>query len=162
MCIGPMSGSGFPGKDEMRVSQVGFDSDELAILSMIRMFCQSFAQPESQAWMRGFQVAEAQYPQAQALQIAKATLVVLQAMRVVRRDGFRFSNPDCPNCARKLTENERQLMAAITTAREGRRSALHANAMVLCGGGETGSLIAAIGRLNMLLSEQEPQGELLH
>lgn len=140
-----------------RVADAGFDSFELAVLAISRLFFQSFAVPDSQAWTRSYGEAYEVFSDQQASQINASVLATVQAMRMSRRSGFSFSSPDCENCCQLLSENERQFMAAITAARRGQRSALHANAMVLCEGNDAALFVSAVHDLSHLLATAPPQ-----
>ena len=160
MCLGPRNSIRLKAGD--KVQDFGFDDAERAVLSVLRLYCQSFASPETQAWIRSLTFAENAFPPENGLQIARAVLTILQVMRVARDEGFSFSNPDCHNCAQYLTEHERQLMSAIAASRRNHRSALHANVMVLCQGQNPEDLLQAIAHLCDLLEQGVTETTVVH
>ncbi|MBU2941088.1 hypothetical protein KO510_00235 [Shimia thalassica] len=156
MCMGPNNvRKESPSSALVRVSEAGFDHKDLAVLKITRLFFQSFVAPETQAWMRCFAVSGSVFGQEKAARVVEAVLCAVQSMRTIRRSGFQFSNPDCPNCDRFLSENERQLMGVFVSARSGRPSAMHANAMVLCEGNNARTFLNAAQALANLLCETE-------
>ena len=136
-----------PGPDESRVGALGLDAFELAALVIMRRFFASFADPASQGWLRAAQTAETCFggddPGARFLDLLR----VVQAMRMARASPFRFASPDCARCAAILTATERHLMLAMQAARRGRRGAAEAQALMLCEGGDSAALMAALGAL---------------
>ncbi len=106
------------------------------MLTVLRYFLQSFTYPTSQAWMSAFEVASRHFPPQEAANLALAGLDMVQAMRVARRAGFRFSNPDCPGCRQVMSGDERQLLGALAASRRGQRSRAHTHALILCEGND--------------------------
>ena len=151
MCMGPSSASKFAPR-LMRVRDAGFDPLEETVLAVARLIFQSFTVPTSQAWSRSFTVAAMGVGQEKSGALVSRVLNVVQTMRLARRDGFRFSNPDCPQCALFLSENERLLMGVILASRRRHQSALHANAMVLCEGNDASQFLAAVCDLTKFVS----------
>jgi hypothetical protein len=121
---------------------------------MMRHFFQTFASPMDQGWLRAFSESFDRFEPDKASEIAVATLGVVQSMRATRRSGFWYSNPDCPNCSRTLSDDERQLMQLFCATRLGRRSDMHTHAMLLCEGNETSALLRAMAYLTGLLASK--------
>jgi len=129
--------------DDLLVAEAGLDRAERQMLTVLRYFLQSFTYPTSQAWMMAFQVAGRHFPPVEAANLALAGLDMVQAMRVGRREGFRFSNPDCPGCRQVMSGDERQLMGALAAARRGQRSRAHTHALILCEGNDVQPFLEA-------------------
>ncbi|WP_421703708.1 hypothetical protein [Aliiroseovarius sp.] len=136
-CSAPDHGNDLP------VAGAGLDRSELQVLTVLRYFLQSFTYPASQAWMTAFQVAGRHFPAEQSANLALAALDMVQAMRVARREGFRFSNPECPGCRQVMSGDERQLMGALAAARRGQRSRAHTHALILCEGNDVQPFLEA-------------------
>ncbi|SIO09648.1 hypothetical protein SAMN05444722_0402 [Rhodovulum sp. ES.010] len=133
------------------LAKAGFDPAEQAVLTVARHFFQSFALPKSQAWITAFARAEVLFPPgmagARAPELALAILGAVQAMRHARPSGFRFSNPDCPGCARVLCAHERHFMEVLCALRRGARSRAHTAAMLICEGNPAAPFLAAMSDL---------------
>lgn len=119
------------------LSDTGFDIEERMCLDIARLFFSTFAAPQSQNWMRAFEYAEHVFDHGVGPTMAPLILKVIQSIRTSRTSVFTFSNPDCSGCARILTEHERRLMTAITSARYGRTERAHIEMMMLCEGNDT-------------------------
>lgn len=120
---------------------------EATALSVARGFFRGFADPPSQGWMGAFAAARVAFAPEVGPAAALAVLDVVGALRGTRRSAFRFSNPACPCCAERLTEHERQLMAALRAVREDRLDAARAHAMLLLEGGDSALLLGAMAML---------------
>ncbi|MBL3569967.1 hypothetical protein DSD19_14860 [Rhodovulum sp. BSW8] len=130
------------------------------MLTVARHFFQSFAKPQSEGWIRALAAAEQRFRPgmhaASAADMAVRLLAALQELRAARTSGFRFSNPDCPGCAARLTEQERQFMDVLIALRRGKRSKAHAAAMMLCEGNPTDSFLRAMADLAALTIVRAP------
>lgn len=136
-CSAPGHGEDIP------VAKAGLDREERQILTIIRHFLQSFTYPSSQGWMMAFRSSCDHFPADQAANLALGCLEVIQTMRAARREGFRFSNPDCPGCRKVMSRDERQLMGALAAARRGQRSRAHTHALLLCEGNDAQPFLEA-------------------
>ncbi|MEM8591966.1 MAG: hypothetical protein AAGF13_05515 [Pseudomonadota bacterium] len=144
---------GRPHGNERRVAGMGYDKTERSLLVIARFYFLTFSDPSSQGWMRASAAARAAFDEPHASYIAAAVLEAVNELRIARGSAFEFSNPDCPGCSQILCEAERQFMEALTAVRLGRVSAAYASAMLLCEGGNSVPLIAALERLRDLLSD---------
>ncbi|MEM9058906.1 MAG: hypothetical protein AAGD13_00460 [Pseudomonadota bacterium] len=139
---------------EMQVADAHLDIGEVAILEMARHLFQGFAKPECHGWMRAFQRAEEIFPPEIAADVAWKTLKLIQGMRISRRSCFQFSSPNCPDCAKVLTEHERQLLGVLVASRCRQMSEARTHAMLLCEGNQTDSLLGAAKDLSDVLGER--------
>jgi len=137
---------------ESLVSQAGFTENELTVLAIARYYFRSFAEPESQAWIRSLAIARCALGEAHGPQVAVAVLDMVREMRLARRTMFRFSNPECPACANVLCETERHLMRILGAVSRAQKSEAHAHALLLCEGNDPHHLIAAAQELADLLA----------
>lgn len=144
---------------EILISDAGFNSDEHLVLSMCRLYFQSFAVPESQAWSRVFPTAEHRFGPKQGPDLAARVFEVVQELRFARHSHFRYSNPLCGGCSRILTEHERQLMGIFIGLRTGHQSDVFASAMVLCEGNASRNVIARMRVLCTLFDGSHTGGE---
>lgn len=158
MCMGTSTASKY-GPGLIRVRDAGFDPAEETVLTIARLIFQSFTVPDSHAWCSSFAIAERRFDKEDSGQIVRLVLNMVQSMRRARRDGFHFSNPQCPQCSLFLSENERLFMGIVLATRRGHSSALHANAMVLCEGNDTRAYLAAVWQLCAALPKLVSTGE---
>lgn len=140
-------------KDAMLLANAGLDRYEVSLLTIMRYFFQSFAQPHSQGWLQAFRAADTTFPQDRAAGLAMACLTVVQNMRASRRDVFRFSNPDCPGCRAVLCTDERHLVGSVTALRHGNRALAQTHALLLCEGNDTAPMLRAAQQLANLLDD---------
>jgi len=110
-------------------------------LDVMRCYFSAFAHPPSQGWLGAMEWSAAAIGVRSGPQMAFALLRLVQAMRASRRSAFRFSNPACPGCRGIVTETEARLLSLIDDMRHGRTSSAHANAMLLCEGGEAAAVM---------------------
>lgn len=145
---------------DVLVADAGLDPAEVAVLTVARHYFQSFAFPQSQAWINGFARAEQMFPpgsgRARAAEIAVAVLAAVQAMRGTRATGFRFSNPDCPGCSRILSVHERQFIEVLAAIRRGRRGRAQVTALMVCEGNAHDAFLRAMSDLAALMGNPSP------
>jgi len=132
-----------PGPKECALSSLGLDPIETQILDITRHVFQSYAAPNTQAWLNGLAYARRAFgysgPQAFALVVD-----VLQAVRTSRTSCFIFNSPTCPCCAGVVTEHERRLILAFAAIRRGEVGRVRTELMMLCEGAPTGAVIRAL------------------
>ncbi len=136
----------------IRVSDAGMDADDKDVLRAMRLLFRTYADPTSQGWAQGLRVVLASFANRDAGEVFHAIVAVVDALRCARKSGFRFTNPDCANCAQYLCGDERLLMGCLIACREGRRSVSHANALLMCEGNDTGAFLARLGDLARLMA----------
>ncbi|TCP60922.1 hypothetical protein EV663_10797 [Rhodovulum bhavnagarense] len=142
------------------LAQAGFDPIEHGVLTIARLFFQSFAFPKSQAWMSAFgragQFLSHGLVNARSRDVAFAVLGAVQEMRKARKSGFRFSNPDCRCCASLLSDHERHFLEVLRALRRGTRSQAHCAAMLVCEGNPADGLLPAMSDLATLTRARPP------
>ena len=129
----------------------GFRDDEEAVLHIARRYCASYTRPKRPYWEDAIDVAVARFGDFHGPAIAVATLNVLRRLRPSRKSVFRFNNPYCDSCSKKLTECERRLMQTLHCVRCNDQSGAVIEAMILCEGRETEPFIEEVGRLSSAL-----------
>ncbi|MEM1350709.1 MAG: hypothetical protein AAGF27_00105 [Pseudomonadota bacterium] len=122
-----------PDDKELSLDEAGYDATERAVLHVARFFWQSFATPNSHAWISAMTHAERYFGGSVAFKV----LCTVQAMRVSRVSCFRFNNPSCKGCAAIVSEHERHFMNTFMAVRAGRRGPAETHAMMLCEGNDT-------------------------
>ncbi|MBK1637043.1 hypothetical protein [Rhodovulum adriaticum] len=149
-----------PSHGDTPLAQAGFDPVEQGVLTIARLFFQSFAFPNSHAWLSAFARAGRLLPpgavQGRSRDVAFAVLGAVQEMRTARKSGFRFSNPDCPCCASILSDHERHFLEVLRALRRGTRSQAHCAAMLVCEGNPADGLLLAMSDLAALTRARPP------
>lgn len=130
-----------------KVSDVGFDRFEIALLAVLRHFCTSLSSPQSQAWINAYGIAAEHWGISEGPKAAQCMLMAAEAMRRARPTMFVFSNPVCLTCRETITPNERQFMQVIHAARRGNVAMARTAAMMLCEGGDTQAFVQAALKL---------------
>lgn len=117
------------------------DPQMLCTLTVARYFFQSFAVPQLEGWTRAMSGAEHLLGRRAAPDFACAVLRAVQAMRRSRQSTFHFSNPDCANCAARLSRHERLLLNVLRAFLLGKPQDAAAHAILLCEGNDTGEFL---------------------
>lgn len=134
------------------LAQAGVPAETVAALKILRHTFQSFADPPSHGWVRAFETARACFPAAIASEIGVAALSVVHHLAHARQSGFVFCNPDCPECAPALADDEYQLVALIEALRTGDTARARTHALLLGEGADTTETVAAARELARLLA----------
>ncbi|UWQ96395.1 hypothetical protein K3728_03915 [Rhodobacteraceae bacterium M385] len=140
-----------PDAKETLVSDAGFDAHEITMLGLTRYYLQSFAIPQSHAWIGCFERAQFHYGEAHGMLLAGRLLNALRAMRYARRSTFHFNSPVCLGCSTILTEHERRLMRSLAALRRGHEGIVQTEMMMLCEGNDTAEAIAALSQVALTL-----------
>ncbi|WP_108258227.1 hypothetical protein [Mangrovicoccus ximenensis] len=118
--------------------------EDAAILGIARHLFDTFGRPGSQSWRHAIAASERLGGPPGLL---TALVEAVEAMCLSRRSVFRFSNPNCPGCAAKLTPHERQFMACLRHVRRGEPDLAARHAFLLCEGNDTRQFLDSIGRI---------------
>ncbi|MFW5654886.1 MAG: hypothetical protein ACOCYW_04470 [Roseicyclus sp.] len=145
-----------PDAKDRDLRDLGLDLEEEIALNIARLFFQSFAAPESSAWMAALAEAEARFGPRDGPILAARILAALQAVRKSRRSTFLFNSPACPGCAAVATEHERRLMRALSALRRGDRGTARLEAMMLCEGNRLDAVLGALAALGAVLDGRLP------
>ena len=124
-----------------------YDTVEIHVLHIARLFFVSLHRPQSQAWMSAIFTAEHLFGTSQGAMIAARILQIVNSVRYVRSAGFNYCDPNCADCARFITKEEQYLIMALHTLRHGKQSEASIQAMLLCQGGDHAPVIKALGLL---------------
>ncbi|MEM9960171.1 MAG: hypothetical protein AAF882_03900 [Pseudomonadota bacterium] len=100
-------------------------------------------------WIGAFSGAEAALGE-RGDAFAHGVLKSVRAMRSTRRAGFAFMSPDCPDCARLITLDERAFIAVLHAQRRDRGDGARSQALIVCRGKDPTALLAATGALASL------------
>lgn len=139
-----------------RLDDTNFGERERIILQTARYFFDSFANPQGQSWILGFDCPGKLYGEVEGPRIAALILDSVQAMRMARQSCFWFNTPHCVGCSQILSEHERLFMRSFTALQEGRRPVAVSYAMLLCEMNPVETFLAAQQRLLNATAEQEP------
>jgi hypothetical protein len=142
---------------EISRNAAGFDVAEDTLLTIARSFFQSYAIPESQSWMSGYDIAEAAFGAETGSMIATRMFSALRAVRHSRRSVFCFNSPTCQCCAQVVTEHERRLMQALQSIRCNQMGRAQAELMMLCEGNSVSQVIGTLVQLSMVLPPRVEQ-----
>lgn len=142
----------------MHLDQTPFDQIERDVLQMARMYFLSFHKPESQAWVNAFYSAEQRFGMPYGATIGNAVLMAVNSMRSARSAGFSYRDPKCPTCREFITNEERYFVSALHDIRQRNRSGAKMNAMLLCQGADDQQFLDCMGRLAVLITENQAFG----
>lgn len=81
-------------------------------------------------------------------------MLVINAMRRARSSCFIYANPFCPRCQSRLTREERLFVAVFRAVVQQQKTTAHANAMILCEGGDTRAFLSQMQELARLVPAQ--------
>ncbi|MEQ8429778.1 MAG: hypothetical protein RLN94_15105 [Roseovarius sp.] len=140
-----------PENGDIPLASARLDRSERDCLALARRFFQLLANPDADDRQNAIERVAGSFGADHGLAVAWAMSDLLREIRQSRRSTFYFSNPDCPGCARLITEHERRLVAALAALRRGRRSAAHVEVMLLCEGNPDETVLDGLARLADLL-----------
>lgn len=125
------------------LAEAGLDTFECDLLTVMRHFCVSFAEPRSQGWTYGYGLATELWGISAGPKAAQAVFYVLDAMQRTRMSVFQYNNPACAVCSARLTGNERHMMRMLHAVRRGLNSEARIDAMLLVEGGDSSAMLVA-------------------
>ncbi|WP_341368193.1 hypothetical protein [Yoonia sp. BS5-3] len=146
-----------PSDKEIWRSEADLDFCEETLLTLARLYFESFARPESTCWINSLMLAQAHFGPDAGPVIGVRLLNALQAMRFARHSIFSFNSVECPTCSAVLTEHERRLMAVIKATRTGQSGKAQTELMMLCEGADITNPMIAFCDLAAALAEEESQ-----
>ncbi|MEO0752406.1 MAG: hypothetical protein AAFY25_11450 [Pseudomonadota bacterium] len=136
-----------PDAKEIPLTEAGPDYAKNAIPEVARCFWQTFAMPQTQAWLMALQLAKHRFRGQRGGAIGLEILATVQAMRHSRVSCFRFNNPACNSCAAFVSEHERQFMSVFRAVPNKPEGPARSHAMLLCEGNDTELLIERMTEL---------------
>lgn len=139
--------------NERPLNELGFDHCEQAVLFIARYYFQSFAIPESQAWISALSEADRQFGTDDGARIATLILGYVQSVRVSRRSTFLFSTPECSGCSAIVTEHERRLISALGALRQLQPGRARMELLMLCEGNDIEKALQSGQRLERSLAK---------
>lgn len=140
--------------EHVLISDLRFEDDELVILTVMRYFFVSFSQPSTEAWTEAIRFSISYFGFSTGSQVAANVLCILQAMRQSRQSCFHFQSPSCKCCKKLITPNERSLMNAFKSVRQGSIETAEAHLMILTEGNDHGCVLREINNLLPTLSSE--------
>ncbi|MEM0944776.1 MAG: hypothetical protein AAGI70_12620, partial [Pseudomonadota bacterium] len=105
--IGPRHGAA----SDVPLASAGFDRFEEDVLEIMRHFFMAFAWPEEHKWIDAFERAEITLRPPFGATLALAVMRTIRVLRACRTTPFNFCRPDCPICAKALTQEEKHLVS---------------------------------------------------
>ncbi|MEL6682063.1 MAG: hypothetical protein AAFQ09_05395 [Pseudomonadota bacterium] len=148
-----------PDSKEILRIDAGLDFAEDHILTITRFFLQSFACPQSHAWLRAYDIAQTAFGDELGPVMAARLVDVLRSVREARRSVFHFNSPICDGCATIVSEHERRLMGALQAVRRGNAGRAQTELMMLCEGNNITQCLGAMTRLSLMLPMAQMQAE---
>lgn len=148
-----------PDHKEILRTDAKFDYAEDHILTIARFFFQSFACPQSHAWLKASDIAQTAFGDELGPVIAARLVDVLRSVRGARRSVFHFNSPVCEGCAHIVSEHERRLMGALQAVRRGNAGREQMELMMLCEGNNITQSVGAMTRLSLMLPMVQLQAE---
>lgn len=129
------------------IASLAYSREDIAVLTIIRHYCTSFAIPDRQSWIAAISGAMADFGGTRGPDIAVAALGVMQTVRRSRRSDFIFNTADCPTCATFVTGHERLVMSILRATARGQTAAATAHATLLCEGNDPAAVVMAVDML---------------
>ncbi len=94
-----------------------FEPSELLVLELLRYFCQSYADPDSQAWEKAVTLAEKELGPYDGAWVVNATASFIRAIRYERKAAFEFIVSCCEICRQQVCVTELNALWLIQAAR---------------------------------------------
>ncbi|MEM7461642.1 MAG: hypothetical protein AAF362_03080 [Pseudomonadota bacterium] len=124
-----------------------FDELERSILYISRIFFVAWSAPGKCSAENAFELAVAIHGETNGLQIAYGVMNAVKAMRISRNSVFKFNNPYCACCKKRVTECEGHFLNAIHLTRHKLHSAAEVEMMILCEGNDASSFSEQVNNL---------------
>lgn len=131
------------------------DGLETAILQVARSIFETLEDPEKQCWMTAFLDAERAFPPPLGATVAHAIVVAIRAVASERLRNFSYVRATDPEAGGSFTDEERYFLFALRAIRTQDRPAARMNALMLCEGGDSAPLLAALERIVMIVDGVE-------
>ncbi|MEL6171038.1 MAG: hypothetical protein AAFR02_03360, partial [Pseudomonadota bacterium] len=128
------------------------ESFEQDFLCVARHFFETYENPDTQCWMQAFLVAEQQFPPPFGATIAHAISLVVTALKT-RGNSFSYYRADDPLAEHAVTREEQYLLQVLRHMRSGALQQLQSAALLLCCGGDTEPLLAALERMCVITGD---------
>ena len=141
--------------DPMDAERNTLDTDffETNLLTVARHLFASFSKQQSHHWMEAFHVAENAFPAPFGATIGHAIAQIINEMRMSRSTTFSYYENTDLQAGTVLTREEKYLIQSLQAVKTGNHSRASASAMLLCEGGETRGLLAALERLCLITGD---------
>ena len=136
---------------DVLISDLHYEDDELVVLTVMRYFFVSFTKPETEAWAEAIRFSIAYFGFSTGSQVASSVLCILQSMRQSRQSCFHFQSPSCSCCKKFITPNERCLMNAFKFLRQGASETVNAYLMILTEGNDHRCVLEELNKLRSIL-----------
>lgn len=136
---------------DVLISDLHYEDDELVVLTVMRYFFVSFTKPETEAWAEAIRFSIAYFGFSTGSQVASSVLCILQSMRQSRQSCFHFQSPSCLCCKKFITPNERCLMNAFKFLRQGASETVNAYLMILTEGNDHRCVVEELNKLRSIL-----------
>lgn len=134
------------------VLDAGLTIEETRILTTLRLFCTTYANPRHQTWELAFETSQRDFGPIHGPQIGMAVMNVMRALRSTRRTTFRFTNPACDCCSNTLSDHELHMMTLLQAERRGDGIARQTHAVILCEGEDPHMFLACMEELAVRLN----------
>ena len=140
--------------EHVLISHLFYEEDELVILTVMRYFFVSFSRPQTEAWADAIRFSIAYFGFSTGSQVATNIMHVLQSMRQSRQSCFHFQSPSCECCKKLITPNERCLMNAVKSVRQGSIETAKAHLLILTEGNDHGCVLSELNNLLATLTSE--------
>ncbi|WP_139247814.1 hypothetical protein [Hyphomicrobium sp. CS1GBMeth3] len=122
------------------------DEMEREWLHLVRLQCTSYEHNQAEGLDRAIDHAEHRYGADIGPEMACRIAVLIRAMRAERQGGFGYLSPYCPNCSRRVTEDEWHLILLMQAGYRGVPSDIDEAAAEFARRAEAPALVAAARR----------------
>jgi len=132
------------------------DRYERQVLEVVRYILVAFVEPDTEAWMQAFWLAERKFPSPHGAKIAYGIVVALRLARDVRTDPMLPGDPlqpSEPNGMPAMNDCERHFLTALHAMRRNDIPRARVAALLLCEGAPADDVLTALERLAVLTGD---------
>ena len=133
------------------VDDCGFNSQERALLDVLRYLCCGLAAPGYDGLRKAIDRARQEWTGPESARIVPRLERILRLIAAARAHAFDFMVPDCPVCRRRICLSELQIILLLREGRRGASGRLTTAAQLVVGSGRPDSLKLAVRELAGLL-----------
>ncbi|NRB00252.1 MAG: hypothetical protein HRU32_10585 [Rhodobacteraceae bacterium] len=131
---------------------------ETTFLTVARHVFETYENPDAQCWMTAFMEAERVFPAPFGATLAHAIAVAVNGLMIGRTRAFSYFRSSDPLADQAITTEERYFVMILRCLRDHRYGMARTNAVLVCEGGHTAELLAAIERICIITGDvQQPR-----
>lgn len=138
--------------NNQRLSELDFNTTELAVLSIIRLICANYASTSNKNWDLAHHRAEELWAPFSPRLLVGAIVGLARSIKVDRSAPFSYMSATCIQCGEYICSDELDLMRVLQSACQKDTARLHCAAAILAGSNHPNDIIRAAHQVANLMT----------